>query len=78
MNTMIIRKPKFMRNDALAKTYLEIAETMVRCTDTPDITTDDRYEMLKKCGEFLNKASKAAGFFRTKDFIKWNETRKSH
>ena len=71
MKTLIIRKPKFLRSDRAMKTYIDIAASISSCMCDPELTSDEQYELAKKCGECLNKAAKAGGFFSTKDFIKW-------
>lgn len=69
--TIIIRKPKFMRNDDVMKTYINVAKSIAKCMDETECTSDQKYEMLKEVGECINKAAKAGGFLSTKDFNKW-------
>jgi hypothetical protein len=69
--TLIIRKPKFMRNDEVMKTYLGVAATIGKEMTRSELTTDQLYELSKKIGECLNKAAKAGGFFSTADLIKY-------
>lgn len=73
MKTIIIRKPKFMRNDIGMKTYIDVAETISKEACRPELSPEQRYDLLKKVGECLNEAVKAGGFLRTKDFLKWME-----
>ena len=73
MNTIIIRKPKFMRNDIGMKTYMDVAETICKEACKPDLNSEQRYDFMKKVGECMNKAAKAGGFLSTKDFLKWME-----
>lgn len=77
MTNIIIRKPKFMRSDSVAALYLMIAESMAESLTRPGLSVDEQYDVLKTIGECTNKAAKAAGFFRTKDFIKWNNIHKN-
>ena len=71
MKTLIIRKPKFLRNDDVMKTYIDIGESITKIMDDSKLTTDQKYELLMKLNECLHKAAKAGGFFRTEDFCKW-------
>lgn len=80
MKTIILRKPKFMRND---KWMLGLMETASSCADAASIMQkhDDIeacYEFMSKAGDCLNLAAKAGGFFRTKDFFRWLELQKEH
>lgn len=70
MNNFIFRKPKFMRSDEVMATYIKVAYTISKELLKTD-SVDERYELLKKIGECINKAAKAGGFLNTKDFIKW-------
>lgn len=72
MKSIIIRKPKFMRSDAAMVAYVRCANACGKSLDTQDnLTLDEKYELARKIGECINKAAKAGGFLRTKDFIKW-------
>lgn len=71
MKTIIFRKPKFMRNESVMQTYIDVANAISKTIDDPKLELDQRYVLSKKMGECLNKAAKAGGFFRTKDFINW-------
>ena len=75
MNTVIFRKPKFMRNESDMQTYLDIAHAIGKTIDDPELDLDQRYVLSKTMGECLNKASKAGGFIRTEDFIKWLDSK---
>jgi hypothetical protein len=68
---IIIRKPKFMRSEFACAANMLCAKTFMAMSTQSDLTTDERYDLIKKSGECINKAAKAGGFFRTKDFIKW-------
>jgi hypothetical protein len=70
MKPIIIRKPKFMRNDGLMLGWMKCAQA---CTNTMSKTKnlDEQVKMLKQAGECINNAAKAGGFFSTKDYIKW-------
>ena len=73
MKTIIIRKPKFMRNDVGMKNYLDVATTITKEANRPELTLDQKVDFLKKAGECLNKAAKAGGFFSVGDMRKWLE-----
>jgi hypothetical protein len=68
MKKFILRKPKFMRSDVAMATYIKVAKTISDEICKSD-SIDEKCELLKKMGECINKAAKAGGFFRTKDFI---------
>ena len=70
MKTIMLRKPKFMRDEAVMAAYMTVASSMAKeATKTQDV--EKQYEFLNRAGEYMNKASEAGGFFRTKDFFKW-------
>lgn len=71
MNTPIIRKPKFMRNDSVMITYIDVARSISEVMCRSELTLDEKYDLMKALGECLNKASKAGGFLSTMDFVKW-------
>ena len=71
MKMLTIRKPKFMRNDAAAVTYMSVAKSISEMLEDPQATVDVQYDALFKIGECVNKAARAAGFFNTKDFLSW-------
>ena len=71
MKKIIFRKPKIMRNDFLMAQYISIADSISEASCKSELTVDQKYDMLKKCGECLNKAAIAGGFLSTKDFITW-------
>lgn len=73
----IIRLPKFLRNDCLMKAWMDMAETISKEAARPEIDPTQRYELLKTAGQCINKAAKAGGFLRTKDFLDWLETHKN-
>lgn len=75
MKTFIIRKPKFMRSDEGMKAYVEVAETISKELLKTD-SIDEQHWLLNKIGECMNKAAKAGGFFSTKDFITWMNSKK--
>lgn len=71
MNSIIIRKPKFMRNDAVMWLNLKVAAIIAEQAARPELTTEQQYELLAKISKPLNNAAKAGGFFSVKDFNKW-------
>ena len=77
MLNIIIRKPKFMRNEAVMIAYMKCANSFGSVLTSQDVTLDEQYETMKKIGECINEAAKAGGFFSTKDFIKWMEKHKA-
>lgn len=77
MLNIIIRKPKFMRNEAVMIACMKCANSFGSVLTSQDVALDEQYETMKKIGECINEAAKAGGFFSTKDFIKWMEKRKA-
>lgn len=71
MMTIIIRKPKFMRSDIAMKGYIDVAASFSKEACRPELTPEQRYEMLRSAGECLNKAAKAGGFRNVRDLDKW-------
>ena len=72
--TIIIRKPKFMRDDVAMKTYIDVAATIANEATRPEMTLEQQVSFLKKVGECLNKAAKAGGFRNAGDMYKWLES----
>ena len=77
MKKIIIRKPKFMRNDEGMKAYIRVAESISEEVGKAD-SIDEQYCLLKQMGECINEAARAGGFFSTEDFIKWMNLQKNH
>lgn len=77
MKPIIIRKPKFMRSDIAMKSYIHVAAVISEEACRPELTTDQQYELLKKVGECLNKASEAGGFQNAGEMYKWMESQQT-
>ena len=77
MKPIIIRKPKFMRNDIGMWAYLKTASTISNEACRPELTPEQHYEFLKKAGVCLNKAAEAGGFRNAGDMHKWLESQKT-
>lgn len=71
MKTIIIRKPKFMRNDDVMRTYISVAETISKEACRPERTTEQRFELLSKVSEYMGEAAKAGGFRNISDMCRW-------
>ena len=71
MKTLIIRKPRFMREDGSMKLYTEIAMGIIEQINRPETPWLERYELMKRLEEHLDKAATSGGFFNTKDFLRW-------
>lgn len=76
MKPIIIRKPKFMRNDKAMWLQLSIATSIMEVACKPDVTPEHQVDLLKKAGKCLNDAAKAGGFFNVSDMHKWLTTHK--
>lgn len=68
---IIIRKPKFMRNDEVMRSYLIVAATITKEACRPDLSQDARVDSLAMAGGCMKKAAKAGGFMSVKDMIDW-------
>lgn len=71
MKTLIIRKPKFMRDDRAMLMWVNIAELVTKEMDNPELTLDQKFDLLTKLGECFSNAAKVGGFLRRRDFINW-------
>ena len=71
MKPIIIRKPKFMRNDAGMDAYLFVFKTIEHQLRRPAITPKLRSDLMRKRDECLHKAAKAGGFRNVDDLNKW-------
>ena len=71
MKTIIIRKPKFLRDDNGMSTYLNIAKTISKEACRPELTTEQRIALMSQAGECINDAAKAGGFRNVSDMGKW-------
>jgi hypothetical protein len=76
MKTPILRKPKFMRNDVIMRNDITVATYAAKLLNDPDITEDQRHELMCMIATSINSAAKYGGFFSTGDFIKWLESQK--
>jgi hypothetical protein len=74
MKPIIIRKPKFMRNDEAMWTYIQVANAIGKEACKPDITLDQQFSLLIKECKCLKKAAKAGGFRNMNDMYKWLKT----
>ena len=72
MKTIIIRKPKFMRDDNAMRAYIKVYCAMVNSMDD-NASLEDTIDDLSESAKILNKAAKAGGFLSTKDFLRWVE-----
>lgn len=71
MSKINIRKPAFMRDDALMEAYVKMyREEMDKASD-PKVTEEKRYNHIKRSVDFLDKAAEAGGFLRTLDLVRF-------
>lgn len=75
MENIIIRKPKFMRDEATMATWVTVAESFSKEMNKPDLTLEMKSDLLVRIGYCLSEAAKAGGFFSTKDFCRWMNKR---
>ena len=68
---MIIRKPKFMRDDSVMRTLIDVAAVFSTEACRPEITLEQKVYLLMEAGKCLNRAAKAGGFFSAKDMYKY-------
>ena len=71
---IIIRKPKFLRDDEAMALYISIANEAAKVATMDGITLEHKYEMLRQAGKMINMAAKAGGFFSTRDMSRWIAT----
>ena len=69
--TLVMRKPKFCRNDVAMRTYIETADVLCMRISGANMPLVEKYEMLKRIDECWEKAAEAGGFFNTNDFLRW-------
>ena len=78
MKDIIIRKPKFMRNDKYMDYYMEVAMKLYRHLQINNgLTFDEQMRELIFIADTINKSAKYGGFFRLKDFMKWMNKHKT-
>ena len=72
---IIIRKPKFLRNDNAMVAYLTVAKSqaMIAANLKKDA---ERLYWLEQSGIYIAKAAKAGGFFRVEDMCKYLDQQK--
>ena len=77
MKPVFIRKPRFMREDGSMKLYTEIAMGIIDQIHRPETTWLERYELMERLKEHLDKAAEAGGFFSTKEFLRWMDSQQT-
>lgn len=76
MATITIRKPGFMRNDKMMRTYITVAETLCKELDKPNISYAEAYDLHARICDTYDEAAKYGGFLSTKEFLKWLDEQK--
>lgn len=75
MKPIIIRKPKFMRNETVMMTHMNAAEKLIEMSERPNISTDQRIALMNDAFECVKNAAKADGFLSVGDMKKWYKLR---
>lgn len=71
MKPIILRKPKFMRDDSAMKMYIDVANTISNEMCRPELTSSQRLELLCEIGNCIRNAAKAGGFRNVGDMHKY-------
>jgi hypothetical protein len=74
MNTLVLRKPKFMRDDIRMATHMDTIDMLSNKLSNPDLTLGERYELLIEINNCIDMAVEAGGFMNVGEFIKWLNT----
>jgi hypothetical protein len=78
MKTIIIRKPKFMRDDKLMEGHIAIAKGIAETIEQVGIVSAEMQGMFTEMNYHWNKAAQAGGFFRIEDFWRWMDEQKNN
>lgn len=71
---MIIRKPKFMRNELLMQQMIEAAQDIQRQIGSCEPMMDSQYvDLWDNWWHCIRIAAKAGGFFNLDDFREWTK-----
>lgn len=73
MKNIIIRKPKFMRNDKLMHEWIQIAQNIqkqIKENELMDSLYADLWDSWWNC---IRSATKAGGFFNVDSFMEWTK-----
>lgn len=78
MKDIVIRKPKFMRNDGYMDYYMGIAMEMYNHLQiSNELTLNEQMGELIFIADAINKSAKYGGFFSLKGFMKWMDKHKT-
>lgn len=73
MKNIIIRKPKFLRDDELMQQYIETARKIQREINGGELMDSLYADLWGSWWYYINRAAKVGGFFNTDSFMKWAE-----
>lgn len=71
MKHIIIRKPKFMRNDELMHEWIKIAQNIQKQIKESDTTESQYIDLWNGWWHCIHNAAKAGGFFSKDSFMRW-------
>lgn len=72
MKKLIIRKPKFMRNDELMERFIEEAQDIQKKIKGLESPLDSQYgDLWDTWWSYIGAATKAGGFFNVDSFLEW-------
>lgn len=76
MKKLIIRKPKFMRNEALMQQFIERAQDIQKQIKSCESPLDSQYiDLWDTWWHHIGAAAKAGGFFNVDSFLEWAKER---
>lgn len=71
MNTLVLRKPKFMRDDIRMAMHMDTIDMLINKLYDPNLPLGHRYELIKEMNDCIDMAVEAGGFMNVGEFIKW-------
>ena len=71
MKKLILRKPKWMRNDQAMRDMITLAYTIIEPLGITYKSVDEEMWIMAKAGECIKQAAKYGGFFTVEAFIKY-------
>lgn len=73
MKKLILRKPKWMRDDQAMQNCMDVADSIACYVADAEIDQYERMEKMVKIGRCIKRAAKFGGFFSVRGFLNWLE-----
>lgn len=70
----VIRKPKFMRNDAEMMAHLDMARTLGESLSESNKSLGESWKTIERVVEHMHMAAEVGGFSSVEAMIKWHES----